>query len=255
MRLFLLMLIPNFAYNQSMTGNRLIYHEPADSATIFNHYVVKQVGTTYGITPTKHLKYNGIQAAMFKLKYNDPDVQSGKRAEITFPTVTNLNRWYSFAVYFPALNYEPDASDEVINQWHQGGGLTPALCIRTVRDSIFVRIVKDVTGQAQDTWINLGVIEKNVWRSYVMHINHSSTSSGLIEIWRDNRKILDRPGANMYPEGVNGTTKPNWKLGIYKSAFNGGVITDVDERVILFDDIKMGNENCSYREMKPMKDY
>jgi hypothetical protein len=248
------MLIPNFAFNQSLTGNRLIYHEPADSATIFNHYVVKQVGTSYGIAPTKQHKYNGTQSAKFELHAGDPEVQSGTRAEITFPTTTNLNRWYSFALFFPGLPWEVvDPVEEVLMQWHQGGSLTPALCIRTKNDSIYLRVVEEPNGPNE--WINLGVIEKNIWHPYVMHIIHSSTTSGLIDIWRNDKKILNRKDKkSMYP--VTGeVTNPNWKLGIYKSGWNSGATTASSIRVILFDDIKMGNENCSYREMKPMRDY
>jgi hypothetical protein len=99
------------------------------------------------------------------------------------------------------------------------------------------------------------VIEKNIWHPYVMHIIHSSTTSGLIDIWRNDKKILNRKDKkSMYP--VTGeVTNPNWKLGIYKSGWNSGATTASSIRVILFDDIKMGNENCSYREMKPMRDY
>lgn len=253
-RIFLLtfILFNLAAYSQSLTGNRLIYHEPADSTTVFNHYVVKQVGTTYGITPSRDYKYNGSQSVKFELRDTDPEVQSGTRSEITFPTITNLTRWYAFAVYFPAIGYEYDSNDEVINQWHQGGGYTPALCIRTKEDSIYLRLIEEPGGSNQ--WISLGVIEKNIWHPYVMKIKHSSSTDGRIEIWRNGKKILDRTGKNMYP--VTGeVTNPNWKLGVYKSGWNSTSTTDTDRRILFFDDIKMGNENCSYREIKPMKDF
>lgn len=236
------------AFSQNLS-NTLLFHEAADSVTIFNTYVTKQTTTTYGITPTKCYAYNGAQSAKFELRDTDEMNNSGTRAEITFPTAANLNRWYSFAVLFPCMDWDRDNDDEVINQWHQGGGLTPALCIRTMRDSIYLRIVQDPGGD--DEWINLGAIIKNVWHPYVIHVVHSSTSSGLIQIWRNGVLIFTRSGKNMYPVGVGGTTNPNWKLGIYKSGWNDAGTTDVSRRVILFDDIKMGNENSKYREMAP----
>lgn len=234
-------------------GNNLIYHEAADGATIFSTYVSKQNPMVHSITQTSCYAYNGSKCAKFELRNTDTMNNSGTRSEITFPTLTNLNRWYSFAVYFPCMDYAYDTDDEVINQWHQGGGLTPALCIRTMKDSMYLRIVEDPGGD--DTWINLGYIQKDYWYEFVMHIQHASTSSGLIEIWRNDRKILTRSGKNMYPVGVGGTTNPNWKLGIYKSGWNDEGTTLTNRRVILFDDIKMGNENSSYREMKPMRDF
>ena len=91
------------------------------------------------------------------------------------------------------------------------------------------------------TWIDLGVFEKDKWRAYVMHVKHSSSSDGLIELWRDGVKILNRSGANMY--AVTGDYhNPKLKLGIYKSDWNGSGTTQTTQRVIYFDDIKMGNE-------------
>jgi len=244
-------------YSQSSNtqnfGNNFIYHEACDGATIFGTYVSKQNPMVHSITQTSCYSFNGGKCAKFELRDTDTMNNSGTRSEITFPTLTNLNRWYSFAVYFPCMDYNYDTDDEVINQWHQGGGLTPALCIRTMKDSMYLRIVEDPGGD--DTWINLGALVKDTWQPYVLHIIHSSTTSGLIEIWRNGRSILTRVGKNMYPVGVGGTTNPNWKLGIYKSGWNDAGTTLTNRRVILFDDIKMGSENASYREMVPMSYY
>lgn len=240
-------------YSQSGTqnfGNNYIYHEACDGASIFGTYVSKQNPMVHSITQTSCYAYNGSKCAKFELRNTDTMNNSGTRSEITFPTTTNLNRWYSFAILFPCMDYAYDSDDEVINQWHQGGGLTPALCIRTMKDSMYLRVIEVPGGD--DAWINLGVIRKDKWLPYVLHIQHASTSSGLIEIWCNGDKILTRAGKNMYP--VTGSvTNPNWKMGIYKSGWNDEGTTDTDRRVILFDDIKYGNENATYREMVPMK--
>jgi hypothetical protein len=246
-----LLLILFFTGFLGFSQNNIIYKETAEGASIFTTYVTKQTTTTYGIIPTKCMHFNGGQSAKFELRDTDEMNNSGTRAEITFPTITNLTRWYSFAIYFPALDYLKDTDDEVINQWHQGGGLTPALCIRTMNDSMYLRVIEDPGGD--DEWINLGFIRKNVWRTFVMHIVHSSTTSGVVEIWIDGDKILNRTGKKtMYP--VTGSvTNPNWKLGIYKSGWNDASTTDTDRRVILFDDIRYGDENATFLDMVPIK--
>ncbi len=59
-------------------------------------------------------------------------------------------------------------------------------------------------------------------------------------------------GPNMYR--VTGDIKnPSWKLGIYKSAWNGTAKTKSTKRVLYFDEIKMGNEYATYEEMAPVK--
>lgn len=248
----LLLINTALSYSQQNFGNNYLYHEACDGATIFGSYVSKQNPMVHSITQTSCYSFNGGKCAKFELRNTDTMNNNGTRSEITFPTTTNLNRWYSFVVLFPCMDWAYDSDDEVINQWHQGGGLTPALCIRTMKDSMYLRIVEEPGGD--DTWINLGKIRKDKWDAYIMHIQHSSTSSGLIEIWRDGTKILNRSGKNMYPV-AGSVTNPNWKLGIYKSGWNDDETTMTNRRVILFDDIKYGNENSSYREMVPMQSF
>jgi|RhiMetdeSRZDD1v2_1073273.scaffolds.fasta_scaffold98383_1 polysaccharide lyase-like protein len=222
----------------------LLYNENADGTSIFGTYVSKQTSTSYGITASTTQLYNGTKSARFELRDTDPEIQSGSRAEISFPDATNPNRWYAYALYVPGAQYKDESEDEVISQWHQGGGATPALCLRTKSGHIYLRVMGN-------TWIDLGAIDKDKWHAYVMHVKHSSGSDGLIEIWRDGQKIVDRSGQNMYPVGST-YHMPNWKLGIYKSDWNGSSTTSTNLRVLYFDDIKMGNEYATYNDMVPV---
>ena len=52
-------------------------------------------------------------------------------------------------------------------------------------------------------------------------------------------------GGNMYDDVL-----PKWKIGLYKTAFEKGT-SDVNRRIIFFDNIKVGNENAAYDEMIP----
>lgn len=239
MRILILLLLPFAAFSQ------IIYQESAEGRILFSTYVTKQTTTVYGITISKSIVYAGSQSARFELRDTDPTNNSGTRSEVTFPTTTNLNRWYSYAVYFPSADYKYDASGEVITQWHQGGGATPALCLRTESNHIYLRVMGNI-------WIDFGLIDKDKWHSYVMHVKHSSGTDGLVEIWRDGTKVLSRKGQNMYK--VTGDLRnPNWKLGIYKSAWNDSKTTQTNKRVLYFDEIKMGNENSTYAEMEPKR--
>jgi hypothetical protein len=250
---------PSAEINAENTGTvsanaigHLLYHENADGSGLFStlisgttDYVSKQTSTTYGITASTAQYYNGTKSVRFELRDSDAMTKNGTRAEISFPDATNLNRWYAFALFAPSAQYKTDTDDDVISQWHQGGGATPALCLRVKSDRIYVRIL--------GTWNDLGVFEKDKWRAYVMHVKHSAGSDGLIEIWRDGQKIMSRSGANMY--AVTGDYhNPNWKMGIYKSDWNS-TTTQSTERVLYFDDIKLGNEYATYNDMVPTPNY
>jgi hypothetical protein len=233
----------NASVSTKAIGN-LIWSDNADLSTLFGTYVKRHTATSYAITAVSNPVYQGVKSARFELRDSDPEVQSGTRSEISFPDATNLNRWYSYALYAPSGQFKYDDDDDVITQWHQGGGLTPALCVRVRKDRIFMRVL--------GTWIDLGAFEKDVWRAYVMHVKHSAGSDGLIEIWRDGVKIMNRSGANAYK--IEGDIhNPNMKLGVYKSNWNGSGTTSTNVRVLYFDDIRLGNENATYADMVPNK--
>ena len=239
MRLLLLLLLPLSLFSQN-----ILYYENCDGTALFGTYAKKQTATSYGITQSKFSCYSSSQSAKFELRATDPEVQSGTRTEIVFPSATNLNRWYSFAALFPSDGYAKDYSDEVISQWHQGGSLTPALCLRTKNDILYLRVL--------GVWKSLGTIVKDTWQSYVIHVNHSASSTGVVEIWRDGKLILSYKGPNMYKVGGEGYP-PSWKLGLYKSAWNGKSTTGSKLRVLYFDEIKLGNEKATYAEMVPKR--
>ncbi|WP_205511038.1 polysaccharide lyase [Longitalea arenae] len=221
----------------------IIWQENADGSWFDNSYAKLQAAASYSITASTAQRYSGTRSVRFELRDTDPEVQSGTRAEITFPVSTNNNRWYSYAMYVPSADYKPDATDEVITQWHQGGGTTPALCLRTKDDKLWLRVMSE-------TWIDLGQLDKDKWHTYVLHVKHTAGSDGLIEIWRDGVKILNRTGPNSYP--INDTYHlPFWKFGIYKSYWNGTRTSSTNKRVLYFDDIKMGTENATYNLMAP----
>ncbi len=71
----------------------------------------------------------------------------------------------------------------------------------------------------------MGAIEKDVWQYYVVHVKHSATADGLVEIWRNGVQLVNHRGANMYDLNSGSFHTPNWKLGIYKSTWNGNAVT------------------------------
>ncbi|MCS3800612.1 polysaccharide lyase [Niastella sp. OAS944] len=234
----------NAKVSAKATGN-LVWSDNLEGSTFFSTVPSVQTATSYAITTVTNPVYQGSKAARFELRDTDPENHSGTRSEISFDDPTNLNRWYSYALYVPSAYYKADAEDEIITQWHQGGSLTPALCLRVKSDKLYIRILGT-------TWVELGNWDKDAWHAYVMHVKHSSGSDGLIEIWKDGVKIMNRSGANMYK--VEGDLhNPSVKMGIYKSDWNGSGTTATNIRVIYMDDIKIGNENATYADMVPTK--
>ncbi|OQP45160.1 hypothetical protein A4H97_33005 [Niastella yeongjuensis] len=222
----------------------LIWQETSDGSSFLNTLCSKQTATSYGMAASTNQAFNGTRSARFELRATDPETKGGTRTEISFPTPLTNNFWYSYALYMPSAQYKDEKYDEVISQWHGGGGITPAIALRVQLGHIYMRTLD---GAKTD----LGVVEKDKWHTYVYHIIHSSGSDGLIEVWKDGQKIVTRRGANMY--ALTGDFHlPNWKMGIYKSDWNGTKTTTTTLRVLYFDDIKYGSALASLTDMLPV---
>lgn len=230
--------------------SHILYRVNFEENDPFPSFLNKQVSTPYGIQLVEKPVYEGKWAARFELRDGDPENNNGTRAEIALPAPENKNnpeRWYAFAVYFPREDYDVDNKDEVISQWHQGGKATPSLCIRTKADRVRLRIVTQSQGKE---WEDMGMIKRDVWQYYVIHVRHSAGFDGLIEIWRDGEQLIRHVGPNMYDTGSGKFHAPNWKLGVYKSSWNGASVTKASKRVLYFDDIKIGDEHASFSDLE-----
>src|SRR5687768_10981402 len=116
--------------NVSALSANILYNEGFEGSSAFTTYGInKQIETSYGLTLASSPVFEGSKSGRFELRDTDPMNNNGTRAEVSFPTQSNLNRWYSFSIYFPSADYKYDDADELINQWHQGGGVTPSITL------------------------------------------------------------------------------------------------------------------------------
>ena len=226
------------------SNSRILYDETFEGTLWSGIDISQQWGTSYGFQVASTPVFAGSKSGRFELRDTDPEVSSGTRSEIKFPEATNMNRWYAFSAYFPSADYQYDSKAEIINQWHQGGGVSPSIALQTRYDRFLLetRTTPDVK-----TKTDLGAITKDKWLNFVIHIKHSNGSDGLIEIWQNGVKILTRNGGNSYKGSE--FDNPKWKLGIYKDDWNGSETTDTKKRVIYYDNIRLGNENATYSDM------
>jgi hypothetical protein len=93
-------------------------------------------------------------------------------------------------------------------------------------------------------YIDLGEIPKGEWIDWVVHIKFSHTNTGILEVWMNGDKVIDRQ--NM-PNSYNDEKYPYFKFGVYRWDWG----TTTSQRAIFFDEVRIGNGNSSYDEVKP----
>ncbi|MEI6950863.1 polysaccharide lyase, partial [Paraflavisolibacter sp. H34] len=210
--------------------------------------------------------FQGNKAVRFEIRKDQPLVGSSERvrSEVTiirgseWPGFTK-NAWYSFAIYFPTVGFEPDDTRDCINQWFEDGSdettiraqsdkafleVTPASGSSTLKKyDLFAASLGAAGSVATDGPSTFQKISKDKWHEFVFHIVHSTGSDGLIEVWRDGVKIHNIVGRNMHLK------LPKWKIGLYKSSFLDKSSSRYS-RVLHFDNVRVGNANATLADMR-----
>ncbi|UCS92972.1 polysaccharide lyase [Echinicola marina] len=202
----------------------------------------KQLFKDYSFSLVKAPVFKGQYAGRFELRDTDDMVANGTRAEVLFPEQVMMDRWYSFAVYFPEDFFQKDSYREIISQWHQGGAGSPPNSLQVRNDQLIFRSIGNDNRYKDHILTN---VPKDSWTQFVFHLVHSPNEEGIVRIWMNGEKVLQLEGRNM----KSGYENPRWKVGLYKWAWNGHKTTDTQLRVLYFDNIRIGNENSTPEEM------
>lgn len=223
------------------------YIETFEEGEPFSHQSRQFAGEhTFNIVPDPKSTNNKV--ARFELRDSDPQVKRSIRAEVGFRTVEK-EAWYSYSIYFPNDGYEKDNMPEIISQWHQSKGGSPPNAVQIQNDRVFFRSINrsDTRDNSNKVYTNypLGEVTRGKWQTFIFHFIHSPNADGLIEIWLNDKKLHTINGPNMRKE----FDLPYFKFGIYKWRWNNREKTQTNRRVVLFDNIVIGNNVASLNDI------
>ncbi|WP_143962601.1 polysaccharide lyase [Litoribacter populi] len=229
----------SMAVEQTINPPKLLIEEDFNGKNPFGQ-VHQQFGTDHAFTVVDDPAGGRNKVGRFELREEDPIQSNGKRSEVLFPPQDNNDRWYSYSVYVPSEHFNWDHDNDIISQWHQATGGSPATTFRIHQDRFMFR-----TGNKKATRKDyyLGKVDKDQWHHFIFHIIHDHGKDGLVEVWQNGEKILEHKGGNMYD-----TDLPRWKVGIYKASWAKRK-TNSTKRVIYFDNIKLGSEQTSFDDL------
>lgn len=174
----------------------------------------------------------------------DPD-GSNWRQEIRVKgnAAMNVIQWYGWSVYLVAP-YANDTQNEVYAQWHVNANHSSTL----VNNGVW-----KYTNMGQPPLsgpeYNIGPIATNVWTDFVLEAIWSTTTNGLIKIWKNGVLVVDRP--NVVTVDPTFVVTPYLKIGLYKSNWKTGKSTGSTLRTVYHDCIKWGDQNSSYAQVVP----
>ncbi|MBT0809952.1 polysaccharide lyase [Litoribacter ruber] len=204
--------------------------------------VHQQFGTGHAFNVVEDPRDRSNKVGRFELRYGDPITSNGIRSEVLFPPQEDKERWYSYSIYVPSDEFEEDSDNDIIAQWHQTGGGSPATTLRIHNGKWLVK--SGETKDKREDYV-FGDVEKDKWHEFVFHFVHSHGSDGILEVWHNGEKVMERKGGNMHDLDL-----PRWKVGIYKASW-ASRSTDTRLRTLYFDNLKVGDRNADLEAMAP----
>ena len=207
----------------------------------------------------------GLAPGSKAVRFAVPRSPGSFRSEISLPYETGFQeRWYAARVLIPEeWVFDPNRAADIVLQWHAIPGnwraTYPNLAISISNDHWDIR-QSFGSPQTKPTRTSLRLedpVQRGVWVSWIIHAKWSPREEGLVQIWKDGKLVMDRPGANVYGTiGVDYT--PYLKTGIYRPEwrsenFDRATAQDherpvASEKVVYVTDLKVGNKEAGYAD-------
>lgn len=226
-------------------------NEPSNSLSTFTANSLNFWAYRWGYSSTSIYRTNAYSRAggystRYQLNKTDGIVGNSKRAEngryVYSEPNPKVERWYGISYYLPS-DYVYDYAPEILTQWHSPSvSGSPLLAMWTASGQW--KLI-----QMGSTAIVLGNYERSKWTDFVFHVKWSSTSDGLLEVWKNGVKVATKYGKNMY-SGV--TVGAYMRTGIYKWPwYTGRPASSTTKRVAYIDEVRIGNSLATYKDVAP----
>ncbi|GAA2212529.1 hypothetical protein GCM10009850_079910 [Nonomuraea monospora] len=230
----------------------------------------------YSLNPDGNLRRTGNLSIRSTLRYGDPEVSGGPRAESDTVNLTaarfqpGQTTWYGFSLYIPSTWQDDATAEDIVFQWHHtksscdDPNRSPAMFLEvlppsaTAASRFRLRVNSDpvlcdhrdnADANLTKTSYDLVALTKGVWHDFVLQVDWSYTRTGSITAWHQTSKL---PGwtqvlnaqnvANTYNSGTG--TFGYLKWGIYKPAWRQGP-TAVTERVVWHDNVAVAPDSST----------
>ena len=137
-------------------------------------------------------------------------------------------RYYTLSFWAPSDIWDNSTKWSVVmSQFKQFGGGQPNFEVRLSQEGDYVLTVRAKYNDIPYT--DITTVKPDQWNHLKYYIKHSNDSDGKIIIWFNGEKVFEHDGRTLYYNGKDGY----FKFGMYTEMR--------DERILLFDRIKISN--------------
>jgi hypothetical protein len=201
-----------------------------------------------------------------KFEQRKIDTPAAVRAEMRLSTITDEPReiWVSWSEYLPSEDWgTPDAHQAVVGQWHEQPDFhlgenwrSPPIMRKIQNGKNWINImwaaaaVNTNASKDGEATLDLGAINTDQWVDWVWHIKYGYDNTGILEVWKNGVKVVDR--VNL-PNSFNDVNVPYFKIGVYEGAWCCEPWVSQSpgtKRTVYIYNLKIGKPGASYNEMK-----
>lgn len=265
--------------DSKITPGKILFQDTFESGTWNNKWhPEKDPAASYAITIVSNPSGSG-KVIRFELRKTDGIVEGSKRSELAMPAERNIppsqqqfpqfgERWYAFKIFLPA-DYATDTSPEILAQWHNWpdqdlgeGWMSPPLALVTKNGNWQINRIWDTASVSSNDQVKSNNTKETIilgpyandrgkWTSWVFHIKWGwfPEHNPKLEIYKNGTKVVERNGM---PNTTNDVIAPYFKIGIYKWDWaDPGATSNTTKRVVYFDSVKIGDENCRLVDVDP----
>ena len=186
------------------------------------------------------------------------------RTEVSGPgSEVGKEYWYGFSIFLPG-DYAADNIWEIVAQWHgvpdfkigedwrnpvmalsTDGGKWGLLTRWDAKANTFEGGKRTYGGTKR---YDLGPYRKERWTDWVVHVKWSYRPDGILEVWKNGKRIVEQKGPNAF----NDKKGPYFKMGLYKGWKDPRRAGDaLSKRVLYHDEFKMAGADGSYEDVAP----
>lgn len=196
----------------------------------------------YSLTQSHDKFSEGNSSLRVDLRSTDREISGSIRSELVQDAdPVGTERWYGFNIFLE--NWSDDNASESVFQWHPNnltGTGTASLWTSGGR-----YVYQTNAGGPNSEYTDLGPIISNRWVPWVIHVKWESDNTGVMQVWKDGKLVIDKTGIQTAPpEGTY------FKLGMNKWGWldQSSAIT---QRVFYFDEVRIGDKKASYEDVRP----
>jgi Polysaccharide lyase len=224
--------------------NKIILESSFEGTDPFSGWGNSQHCCDYSLQQSQDRATAGSNSLRLEIRSTDQQTSSSIRSELTQDAESvGTERWYGFNMYLE--NWVDDNAGEHVFQWHPDNTTGTATASLWTSGGRYVFVTNSGDVSAGNEYTDIGPILSDQWVSWVIHVKWASDNTGIMQVWKNGALMINK--SKMVTAPPIGTY---FKLGINKFGW-GSQASTATERVLYFDDLRIGNAKAKYEDVKP----